>query len=31
MKTALVFGSSALVGSHVLALLIKNNTYNKIA
>ena len=30
MKTALVFGSSGLVGSHVLDLLIKNNTYNKI-
>ena len=30
MKTALVFGSSGLVGSHVLDLLIKNNSYNKI-
>ena len=30
MKTALVFGSSGLVGSHVLDLLIKNNNYNKI-
>ena len=30
MKTALVFGSSGLVGSYVLDLLIKNNSYNKI-
>ena len=30
MKTALVFGSSGLVGSHVLDQLIKNNSYNKI-
>ena len=30
MKTALVFGSSGLVGSHVLDQLINNNNYNKI-
>ena len=30
MKTALVFGSSGLVGSHVLDQLIDNNNYNKI-
>ena len=30
MKTALVFGSSGLVGSHVLDQLIKSNSYNKI-
>ena len=30
MKTALVFGSSGLVGSHVLDQLISNNNYNKI-
>ena len=30
MKTALVFGSSGLVGSHVLDQLIKNISYNKI-
>ena len=30
MKTALVFGSSGLVGGHLLDLLIKNNSYNKI-
>ena len=30
MKTALIFGSSGLVGSHLLSLIIKNNNYNKI-
>ena len=30
MKTALVFGSSGLVGSYVLDQLINNNNYNKI-
>ena len=30
MKTALVFGSSGLVGSHVLDQLINNNNYDKI-
>ena len=30
MKTALVFGSSGLIGGHILNLLIKNNNYNKI-
>ena len=30
MKTALVFGSSGLVGSHVLSQLIGNNNYSKI-
>ena len=30
MKTALLFGASGLVGSHVLNQLIKNNNYSKI-
>ena len=30
MKTALVFGSSGLIGGNVLNFLIKNNIYNKI-
>ena len=30
MKTALVFGSSGLIGSHLLNQLIENNNYNKI-
>ena len=30
MKTALVFGSTGLVGSHLLNQLIKNENYNKI-
>ena len=30
MKTALVFGSSGLVGGHLLNQLIKNDNYNKI-
>ena len=30
MKTALLFGSSGLVGGHLLNQLIKNNSYNKI-
>ena len=30
MKTALLFGSSRLVGSHVLSQLISNNNYSKI-
>ena len=30
MKTALVFGSSGLIGEHLLNQLIKNENYNKI-
>ena len=30
MKTALLFGASGLVGSHVLNQLISNNNYSKI-
>ena len=30
MKTALVFGSSGLIGGHILSLLINNSNYNKI-
>ena len=30
MKTALVFGSSGLVGGHLLNQLIENDNYNKI-
>ena len=30
MKTALIFGSSGLIGSHFLDLIIKDNNYNKI-
>ena len=30
MKTALVFGSSGLVGSHLVRLLNKNSIYEKI-
>ena len=30
MKTALLFGASGLVGSHLLNLLISNNNYSKI-
>ena len=30
MKTALLFGSSGLVGGHLLNQLIKNNKYSKI-
>ena len=30
MKTALLFGSSGLIGSHILFKLIKNNNYHKI-
>ena len=30
MKTALVFGSSGLIGGHLLNQLIENNNYNKI-
>ena len=30
MKTALIFGSSGLVGSHLLELIIKDKNYNKI-
>ena len=30
MKTALVFGSTGLVGGHLLDQLIKNENYNKI-
>tara|TARA_Y100000994_G_scaffold45775_1_gene35936 strand:+ start:22 stop:681 length:660 start_codon:yes stop_codon:yes gene_type:complete len=30
MKTALIFGSSGLVGNHLLELILKDNNYNKI-
>ncbi len=30
MKTALIFGSSGLIGSHLLDLVLKNNYYQKI-
>ena len=30
MKTALLFGSSGLIGGHLLNKLIQNNDYNKI-
>ena len=30
MKTALVFGSSGLVGSHLVRLMNKNSNYEKI-
>ena len=30
MKTALVFGSSGLIGGHLLSQLIENDDYNKI-
>ncbi len=30
MKTALIFGSSGLIGDHILKKLIQNNNYNKI-
>ena len=30
MKTAIVFGSSGLIGGHLLEQLIKNDNYNKI-
>ena len=30
MKTALVFGSSGLIGSHLLNIIIQNNNYNHI-
>ena len=30
MKTALLFGSSGLIGEHLLNNLIQNNDYNKI-
>ena len=30
MKTALLFGSSGLVGGHLLKILVQNNDYNKI-
>ena len=30
MKTALLFGSSGLIGGHLLNILIQNNSYNKI-
>ena len=30
MKTALLFGSSGLIGGHLLNKLIENNDYNKI-
>ena len=30
MKTALLFGSSGLIGGHLLNKLVQNNSYNKI-
>ena len=30
MKTALIFGSSGLIGNHLLAIILKGNNYNKI-
>ena len=30
MKTALIFGSSGLIGSHLLNVILQNNEYNKI-
>ena len=30
MKTALLFGSSGLIGGHLLKILIQNSDYNKI-
>ena len=30
MKTALIFGSSGLIGSHLLSLIIKDKNYNKV-
>mgnify|MGYP001211115830 FL=1 len=30
MKTALIFGSSGLIGGHILKKLIQNKNYNKI-
>ena len=30
MKTALLFGSSGLIGGHLLNILIQNNSYNRI-
>ena len=30
MKTALIFGSSGLIGGHLVNILIQNNSYNKI-
>ena len=30
MKTALIFGSSGLIGGHLLDQLMKNDNYNKI-
>jgi hypothetical protein len=30
MKTALVFGSSGLIGNQLVDLIIKDNNYNKI-
>ena len=30
MKTALLFGSSGLIGGHLVNILIQNNNYNKI-
>ena len=30
MKTALIFGSSGLIGNHLLELILKDNNYNKI-
>ena len=30
MKTALVFGSTGLIGGHLISQLIKNDYYNKI-
>ena len=30
MKTALIFGSSGLIGSHLLNIILKSNNYSKI-
>ena len=30
MKTALIFGSSGLIGSHLLNIILQNNKYNKV-
>ena len=30
MKTALIFGSSGLIGSHLVNIILQNNNYDKI-
>ena len=30
MKTALIFGSSGLIGSHLLNIILQSNNYDKI-